>query len=1027
MLSPFQKMLIRLTFLFMILLVLLAVFVLKKDEENLQLEAEKKRQIEADVRRFGFHDRKLRDEKPLDYPDFGSGSVALYQGDFQELSQDLYQSAKNAQEEVKAFKLKKAGETLNAPINLTLLESSSTAQEFNEKYLKFRLRELKAYCEFTMDKEAVKEAGEKFLHAYLFNVTRQPDSLSDAELFQLAKEVNELGSKDPLLSTYLAYVLYRATGDSNAAEIMWTDCIEKLRRSRYPFIVRVYLRSLVADCKLYSHGRTHALLVSIIRWLEIESKSEQWKDCIHHKLANIWKQNHSSFRNQLLVGCLKSPKIDPFIKHWLVGVRFVEKAWETRGKRLAKNMDWDEYNNFKKNLNIAKVHLEYAYLLRPNSPFPPYKMLSVTLDEEANDYKSVDWFRRSVENRFDYSPAYYSVLYSMLPRWGGSIDQNRNFAQQCIDSDRFDTHVPYFVIDILQYLLKREFDNDCEQLKRFGANKIIDDFLAKRAEYRETHPGEKLYGDTAYYRTKLGMFFEKLGRPQDAIAEYKAAEGDLDFYQLQYGYRLGKFLLCRLFAAQGEFHDRVIQFDKELRKLWPPDTDLSEIDQLEKEWQELKPTAKDEMAKRYFAHTGVILEQLKAYYQGDWVDLSFRDKGLGWEIRSEKIDWNNQDHSVLSCRETIQSNSSWARPLVNFEAPFQVQAYVEQIAPYPGSTRIKIRLAGFNMKDNGKTEDKPNLYVGIHGRWSYPKSKISNEFRDSEELTCSFQVCSLNPGMKWNDCRYLRTMKKGMHLIDWKIRKHANELTLGNYPDFVRFDDPAIQRFHLIFSSDSKSKSYRLPCTSEFVWKLKNVRIRRVSTEDLPSDETPIEARTTYWEQRVKNDPDDIVARLKLCEAYWDHGLADQLLDQSNDVLARWPELEKIRQYQGLALYKLGRYQEAMVALELAMKEYRESIDVIMAAAEIKAASNDEVLRDRKESLSLAKFGKSCSTSHRIEFKATHWAALAIAYAENNFFDKAIEANQEAMTLAKGELKTELQDRQKLFEAATAYHYPTGK
>ncbi|QDT44495.1 Tetratricopeptide repeat protein [Gimesia alba] len=1027
MFSLLQNTLVRFTLLFLILLALLAAFVFTKDKEARQREADKEYKIAAEIRRLGYGDSKRRAEKPLDIPDYGNGPVYLFNGDYLELSQDIYQVARKAREKTKELKLDQAGKTLNQPIDLPLSENSSTVRDFNEKYLQFRLQELEAYRELTTDKEAVKEAGEKFLHAYLFKVTGQPDSLSDAELLQLANQVIELDSKDPLLRTYVAYILYQATGDTAAAEAMWIDCIEKLRKSQYPPIVQVYLRMFVVDCRPYGgEGQRHALIVSILRWLEAESETEQWHDCVHFKLAGIWDQNDFLFHNELLVGCLKSKKIDPFIKHWLVGVRLVERAWDGRGGRLTKDMNWGEVDFFEKNLSMGKVHLEYAYLLRPNSLYPAYKLISVALAGQDREYEPVDWFRRCVEKRFDHYPSYYSVMSSMLPRWGGSLGQFRSFAQKCLDSNRFDTVVPYFVVDMLQYLNRREFNQDRKQLESFGADSIMDEFLARRAKYRAAHPDEKLYGDTAYYRTRIGLFLEQIGRPQDAIAEYKAAEGDLDFSQLQYKHRLGKFLLYRLFAAQGEVHDRVMQFDQELRKQWPANTNVSELEPLEKEWQALKLTAKDDLARHYYSHTGEMLRQLKAYFQGDWVELSFREKGLGWEISSDQIDWSEQDQNMLICRETIQSKSSWARPLINFEAPLQIQAHVEQMASYAGKTEIGIRWTDFNANDDEKTEKKPDLYVGIRGSWSYPEAKTPIEFRTSEELHCGFRVYSLNQKMEQN-AQSIRIMNPGMHLIDWKMRQRSSEVTLGNYPDFVRFNEVLQQPFHLIFSSDSKSKSSRLPCTSEYVWKLKNVRIRRLSADDLPTEETLIEERIAYWEKRVETDPEDAVARFKLCELYWDQGLADQLLLLSNETLTKWPELEKFQQFQGLALYKLGRYREALVALELAMKEYRENFDVIMAAAEIKAASNDAELRDKKSSLELAEFGKRCSSNYQVDFKATHWAALAVAYAENDNYEEALKANQEAITLASANLKTELQDRQKLYEAATPYRYPAGE
>jgi len=1030
--SQFSKKILRFSVLFLVMLGLLSVLIIRKNNETVELAVNKKESEDAQIQRLGYFDPKRRAETPLEIPDYGEGPFFSFSGDGVEHSQGLYRVAKEARGKISVFKKSKAGKTLNEPLNLPASAEIPTARSFNEKYLKYRLRELESYRKLTKDQGEVKQAGEKFLHAFLLSATRQPGSLSNDELLQLADEVTAIGSKDPLLRTYTSHIQYLIKGDAEAAEAIWRECIEQLRKSQYPLLTQIYLRLFVVDSTAPSftgNGRKHALIVSIVRWLEEEAESDQdqWALCVHHKLASIWDVNNDLFRRELLVGCLKSDKIDPFIKHWLIGVHMEGRAWRVRGGKWAKDTSEEQFRNFEKLLSIAKVHLEYAFLLRPDSPFPPYKMIAVSLGGVDRDYEPVDWFRRTVEARFDFSPSYFNMLNVMQPRWGGSMSQYRNFARQCILSNRFDTQVPYFVFEILPFLLDGEFEKDWGKLKKFGANKIIDEFLAKRVIYRATHPDENLYGDTAYHRAKLGLFFEKLGREKEAFAEYKAAQGDLDWSQLQQNNRLGKFLLYRLAASQGEVHDRVLAFDEKLRTPWPASTQLSEIDELEQEWQVLKLTAKEDLAKQYYSHTGKILKQLKAFYQDEWVELDFQEKGLGWEIGSNKIDWKKQKQNVLVCRETNQSQRFWARPLINVEAPFHLQVEVDQATSFPGTTQIGIRWADLISISNGQEEKGSRLYVGIRGDWSYPKPTRQQEAVPPEELICHYRVFFPDHSMKHRNAQSIRIMKPGLHLIDWKIRKSLNEVRLGNYPDFIRFKEAVEKKSYLIFDTETKNKSSHPSHRIEYVWKLENVRIRRLSTKALPTEEASPEERRVYWEQRVKNDPEDAVGRLKLCEVYWEEGLADELLRQANEILKRWPELEKTRQYQGLAYYQLGKYREALVALELAMEEYRENIDVIMSVAEIKSASSEEDLRDKKRSLELAEFGKRCRVSYQLDFKAMHWAAMATAYAENGNFEEAKKANLKAIALANEELKTNLKIRQDLYEASTPYRYPIGE
>lgn len=1023
--SQFLVKLLRVTLLVVVMLGLLAVLLSKRKEAAIRGQAEQEAREKVGVHYTEYYDPQKRALTPLDIPDFGEGPIYYFSGQFPKVSHEFYQQAKRSNAKARSLKLYQAGKTLNQPVRLPVFGEIPVNKDFDERYLEFRLRELEAYRELTEDAGEVKQAGEKFLQEYIFAATDQPNSMTEAELLPLAKEVINLGSEDSLIRVYTTYIHYNQTGDVEAAIAIWTHCIEQLRESQYPMIMQVNLRSFVRDIsRSKKDERRNALIVNIVRWLEEEYETEKWVDSTYHKLFSMYQAGDWTFSNDLLAGCLKSERIDPFVPHLLLGWSLRDRAWQARDGSLASRQGQKQHESFEELISKAKAHLEYAYLLRPDSPYPPYHLMSVALNGEDRDYQQADWFRRCVENQFDHYGAYYDTLYSMTPRWGGSLYQVQDFAKQCIDSNRFDTFVPYFVFDQFEFMVDQEFKNDWGRLKEFGADKIVDDFLAKRAAYRATHPGESLHGDNARIRTRMGIFLQKLGRPDDAIAEYREAQGDLDMSQIQNNDYLGKFKLCRLFAAQGEVKERVLQFDKELRKQWPADTDPAEIEKVEKEWLELKPSAKEELAKKYYAHTEVILKQLKTYFQGDWVELSFRQEDLGWEIRSENMDWSEKDQDIFIGRETNQPDSNWARPLANFEAPFHLQAQISQSLAYPGTTDLNIRWTDFDDKKTLKAKDKRVLSIGILADWSFASSKQDKIFRGPEQLKFRHRVSFLHPLLKRDDAQYVPGMKPGIHLVDWKHRKQTSEMRLGNYPEFVRLDSTVPSFPHLIFDAKGKGEISRSPCTSEFVWKLGKVRIRRLSSQEPPAENENHETQLAYWQQRVQDDPEDAVARLMLCEVLWLKREAVQLLDQSQAMLKKRPDFEKFRRYEGLAFYLLGNYKKALESFELAYKEYRDDIDVIMTLAELKAAIPEDELRDQKEASSLANFGKRCSVNYQLEMTARQWAAFAAVSAGNLQFEQAREANQKAIELADEQLKIELQKRQELYEADQPFRYP---
>lgn len=65
------------------------------------------------------------------------------------------------------------------------------------------------------------------------------------------------------------------------------------------------------------------------------------------------------------------------------------------------------------------------------------------------------WFDRAMTAQMDYPLAYSRYRTSIFPRWGGSHDAMFAFASECANTRRYDTLVPW---DLLQGL--REIDKD---------------------------------------------------------------------------------------------------------------------------------------------------------------------------------------------------------------------------------------------------------------------------------------------------------------------------------------------------------------------------------------------------------------------------------------------------------------------------------------------------------------------------------------------------------------------------------------
>jgi hypothetical protein len=245
-----------------------------------------------------------------------------------------------------------------------------------------------------------------------------------------------------MVRAYAALVEYRNTGDALAAEEVWAEVVQELRDTKYPRIVQVYTRSFADEVSgyvqsRYQNERRRALVVAIVHWLEEESRRPEWADCVQHKLNQLWSDGDQTFQKELVVGCLNSGRVDPFIVHWLAGAHQQDLAWQSRGWKWACDTSDRQWAGFEKSMERAVAHLEYAWLLRPDSPYPPAEMITAAQGGFGSGYDSFDWFLRTVECRFDHYPAYNNLLTSLLPRWGGRIEHFEQFVRACIETDRF--------------------------------------------------------------------------------------------------------------------------------------------------------------------------------------------------------------------------------------------------------------------------------------------------------------------------------------------------------------------------------------------------------------------------------------------------------------------------------------------------------------------------------------------------------------------------------------------------------------
>ncbi|MBZ0150374.1 MAG: hypothetical protein K8J09_02495 [Planctomycetes bacterium] len=105
----------------------------------------------------------------------------------------------------------------------------------------------------------------------------------------------------------------------------------------------------------------------------------------------------------------------------------------------------------------AAKHLREAYEMHPECPEAAAGMIHVAMLDAATAGASArEWFDRAVDAEFDYEPAYRAYVEALRPLFGGSIQAMYHFAEQCLDSERFDTRVPMWYVWTLQRIQQEQ-------------------------------------------------------------------------------------------------------------------------------------------------------------------------------------------------------------------------------------------------------------------------------------------------------------------------------------------------------------------------------------------------------------------------------------------------------------------------------------------------------------------------------------------------------------------------------------------
>lgn len=148
------------------------------------------------------------------------------------------------------------------------------------------------------------------------------------------------------------------------------------------------------------------------------------------------------------------PPADPWFALMMRARQAFDRAWDARGGGYANTVTEEGWDGYRKGIQEASELLNQAWTLHPEIPDAAVLMI----DCSRGDPKGCRfWFDRAVAAQMDALDAYSSYRFTLRPRWGGSLQDMEAFAEECLNTKRFDTHVPLqYVVGLYNIADERE-------------------------------------------------------------------------------------------------------------------------------------------------------------------------------------------------------------------------------------------------------------------------------------------------------------------------------------------------------------------------------------------------------------------------------------------------------------------------------------------------------------------------------------------------------------------------------------------
>ena len=864
----------------------------------------------------------------------------------------------------------------------------ATQKDASERQLEYWLRDVQYYRTCTRDHAEIRPQAEQFLTAAAKWRLALPDALPRDELRALGVELLVAGSQDPVVLLAYAHVIEEFKVTDSIMELVLRPAILGLPGTQYPKWIEVRLRSLLPTLPTHRvlpgddrprtfSDRYNAFQAALYQWLRDDSQHKQYLRPIAANLDDLQTRNHLRY-DALLRDIADDPEIDPWLLHLMAGEHFYDAAWDARGSGFANEVTPTGWDQFQTQIERAALHFRHAWLLHPEHPRTAWKMINVANANGDENRTPADWMNHAVAAQLDYVAAYNAYRNALLSRWGGSPEELIEFAQECVSTGRYDTLIPFQLLEVIKDLKEMEMIPFSEQLAKYPLlEQLLTEFLA----------GYDAWNDDQAPRLETTWIPEFPWRLYHDAKRWDAAHQIAKRYPFQ---RPGLFLQrwdalpsrydLDLSRASGspEHLDLITRLDARLRRAPLKPLEEGVLPQIEADLARLRELGPAEELRPALARLEALFAQRKAWDAGEWVTLLEGPDAPGCEFFADQVVYNEDEQAWQLVGQGNHGSRMGVIALLDFEAPLEIQCRMQV---EPANTSLDFvgiqwrEAAGVRTPDDKgwTTFMQSRPYFGTN---STPYKQLFVPTTDPRGFLDPIEIERIDTPINYRIRLWPKSFEFLLESFGYQ-RPLAAEL------------DP---KGRLFFGEPTHTQRWRSEVAKGII-SFHHIRVRRLSIAPAPDETASPADRLAYWDQRHERDATDVIALRELARTVCDTDpeRAQSLLKQA---LAITPGMNDTQVIFGRALLKQGKAEEAFKVYEEALSTeypqmYETQVGWSEAALALPETTPDQLIRIATQLLPQA----DVRGGDKVRLKS----AQAEAYFRLDQLDDALNALNEAI------------------------------